>query len=97
MTSEPNTDQLILGEIRACRRELMDVSLSLRVDGPWQRTKDHIAYGVQTVKTIPFYARLFLVIGVSLVGIGVCYHSGKVISAGLDILFVSLLFFGGEA
>jgi hypothetical protein len=75
---------------------MTELSLQVRVDTPWQRVRDHILYALRTVELIPIGVRLLLFLAVSVIGVGLAYRSLKVVSFGIDVLFFSLLFIGGD-
>lgn len=86
--------QIVLGEIRAVRRDLAEVSLALRVDTFWTRVRDHLAYALRTLELVPIGARLLLAAGVAVAGFGLCYRQPKAVSVGADLFFLALMFVG---
>jgi hypothetical protein len=87
--------QLVLGEIRAVRRELTEISLALRVDTFWTKVRDHIAHLMRSVALIPPAVRALLVAGVVVLGWGAIARNLKAVSVGVDLLMLSIMFVGG--
>ncbi len=90
------TEQIILGELRAIRRDQIELGLRTRVDTPWVVLKDQIQYCVQAISVIPLGVRVLIVMATFALGMGLAYHMPKVTAAGLDLLVLSLVFMGGE-
>lgn len=87
--------QLVLGEIRAVRRELTEISLALRVDTFWTRVRDHIAHLLRSIALIPPAVRLLAVAGTIVLGAGAIGRNVKAVSIGIDLLMLSIMFVGG--
>ena len=88
--------QQILGEIRRVRRAQEEIVGMLLVDTPWIRARDHLLYGLRTLQEIPLLARTSLFLGILALGASVLYKNLRLFFIGVDLLFVSLLFVGGQ-
>lgn len=89
--------QQILGEIRALRRSTDEIALGLRIDTPWKRFQEHVSYGLSVVRQVPLMARLCLFLGMVCLSIGALYRNLRTLFIGVDLLFASLMFVGGQA
>lgn len=92
--SDPQTEQIILGELRAIRRAQEDLAFQVRIDRPFIVLKDQLAHLLTVVSQIPMGTRVCIVAGILLLGLGAVYRSAKAAALGLDFLFASLLFVG---
>lgn len=87
-------EEVIKGDIRAIRRELGEISLSLRIDTPWRRLQDHVGYAIQTLQQIPMETRLLCTAGVILIGIGAIKRNAKLVAGGIDLLMIAFVVVG---
>lgn len=88
--------QQILGELRALRRSTDEIALGLRIDTPWKRFQEHVSYALSVVRQVPMLSRLCLFFGMVAVTIGALYRNARMAFIGVDLLFASLMFVGGQ-
>ena len=91
-----NTDQIILGELRAVRRDLSEISLSLRVDTTWTVAKEHVRYLVETIRIVPLAARILALLAIATIGAGVVYRQSRVTAIGVDLFMLALVCVGSN-
>lgn len=93
---DSTTEQIILGELRGMRRDIGEISISLRVDTTWTRIREHFRYGVDTMRAIPLAVRVLIFMATFIIAMGLAYKVPKLTAVGIEVLMLSLVAVGGE-